>query len=401
MWLNTLVLALRSIRRNLLRSFLTVLGVVIGVAAVVTMVTVGNGATRAIQQQIANLGTNLLQVRPGQRLGPGGSGGAPSFKLADAQAIATQAPGVLAVAAETRAGGTVVANGRNWSSSLVGGSPDWLLTNNWTLADGRAFTEDEHRVGAAVCILGETVRRELYGPNPAVGDTVRVRQMPCEVVGVLAPKGQGAFGQDQDDIVLMPIQTLHRRVVGHTRVFTLHVSMLDGADPQAVKDSIRDILRERRALPEGEEDNFNILDTQQLADTLSGTTRVMTMLLGAVAAVSLLVGGIGIMNIMLVSVTERTREIGLRLAIGALEREVMGQFLIEAVVLATLGGLAGLLLALVASVAISAAMGVPFVFDPAINLVAFVFSAAIGVLFGYVPARRAAQLDPIEALRHE
>jgi len=350
MWFNTLVLALRSIRRNLMRSFLTVLGVVIGVAAVVTMVTLGNGATLAIQQEISSLGVNLLQVRPGQRLGPGRFGsGAPSFKLADAQAIASQTPGVRAVAAEARSSGTVVANGRNWSTSLVGGSADWLFVNNWTLADGRAFTDDEHRIGAAVCIIGETVRRELYGPNPAVGDTVRVRQIPCEVVGVLAPKGQGAFGQDQDDFVLMPINTLHRRVAGHTRVFTLHVSMLDGADAESVKTSIRAILRERRAIPEGEEDNFNILDTQQLAQAMSGTTRVMTLLLGAVAAVSLLVGGIGIMNIMLVSVTERTREIGLRLAIGALEREVMGQFLIEAVMLAALGGVVGLALALVAS----------------------------------------------------
>ena len=401
MWLSTIRLALRSIRRNLLRSFLTVLGVVIGVAAVVTMVTVGNGATRAIQQQIASLGVNLLQVRPGQRLGPGGSAGAPSFKLSDATALATQTPGVLAVAAEARTSGTVVANGRNWSSSIVGGSQDWLLTNNWTLAEGRVFSEDELRVGAAVCLLGETVRRELYGTASPVGDTVRVRQVPCEVVGVLAPKGQGAFGQDLDDMVLMPINTLHRRVVGHTRVFTLHVSMLEGADPEAVKASVRKILRERRSLAEEEEDNFNILDTQQLADTMAGTTRIMTLLLGAVAAVSLLVGGIGIMNIMLVSVTERTREIGLRLAIGAREREVMGQFLVEAVVLAALGGVVGLLLALGASVAISRLMQVPFAFDPAINLVAFVFSAAIGVLFGYVPARRAARLDPIEALRHE
>jgi len=401
MWLSTIRLALRSIRRNLLRSFLTVLGVVIGVAAVVTMVTVGNGATRAIQQQIASLGVNLLQVRPGQRLGPGGSAGAPSFKLSDATALATQTPGVLAVAAEARTSGTVVANGRNWSSSIVGGSQDWLLTNNWTLAEGRVFSEDELRVGAAVCLLGETVRRELYGTASPVGDTVRVRQVPCEVVGVLAPKGQGAFGQDMDDMVLMPINTLHRRVVGHTRVFTLHVSMLDGADPEAVKASVRQILRERRSLAEEEEDNFNILDTQQLAETMAGTTRIMTLLLGAVAAVSLLVGGIGIMNIMLVSVTERTREIGLRLAIGAREREVMGQFLVEAVVLAALGGVVGLLLALGASVAISRLMQVPFAFDPVINLVAFAFSAAIGVLFGYVPARRAARLDPIEALRHE
>lgn len=402
MWLSTLLMSLRSIRRNLLRSFLTVLGVVIGVASVVTMVTVGNGATIAIQQQIASLGVNLLQVRPGQRLGHGGSGsGAPAFKLADASAIASQAPGVLAVAAEARSSGTIVANGRNWSSRIIGGSADWLLTNNWTLARGRPFTDDEQRVGAAVCILGETVRRELYGANPAVGDTIRVRQIPCEVVGVLAPKGPGTFGQDRDDFVLMPIATLHRRVVGNDWVSTLHVSMMDGADAEAVKAHVRQILRERRGIAEGDDDNFNILDTQQLAETMAGTTRVMTMLLGAVAAVSLLVGGIGIMNIMLVSVTERTREIGLRLAIGALEREVMGQFLLEAIVLAAIGGMIGLLLALVASVLISRAMSVPFVFDPTINLVAFVFSAAIGVVFGYEPARRAARLDPIEALRHE
>ncbi|TSE26035.1 ABC transporter permease [Tepidimonas aquatica] len=401
MWFNTLLLALRSIRRNLLRSFLTVLGVVIGVAAVVTMVTVGNGATRAIQTQIASLGVNLLQVRPGQRLGPGGSGGAPSFKLADAHAIATQVPGVLAVAAETRSSGAVVANGRNWSASLIGGSADWMLTNNWTLADGRPFTDDEQRVGAAVCILGETVQRELFGTSSPVGASVRVRQIPCEVVGVLAPKGTGAFGQDQDDFVLMPITTLHRRVVGHTRVFTLHVSMQDGADADAVKAALRAVLRERRSLADGEEDNFNILDTAQLADTMAGTTRIMTMLLGAVAAVSLVVGGIGIMNIMLVSVTERTREIGLRLAIGAREREVMGQFLVEAVVLAAFGGLVGLLLALAASVGLSLAMDVPFVFEPAINVLAFTVAALIGVAFGYFPARRAARLDPIEALRHE
>ena len=401
MWFNTLLLALRSIRRNLLRSFLTVLGVVIGVAAVVTMVTVGNGATRAIQTQIASLGVNLLQVRPGQRLGPGGSGGAPSFKLADAHAIATQVPGVLAVAAETRSSGAVVANGRNWSASLIGGSADWMLTNNWTLADGRPFTDDEQRVGAAVCILGETVRRELFGTSSPVGASVRVRQIPCEVVGVLAPKGTGAFGQDQDDFVLMPITTLHRRVVGHTRVFTLHVSMQDGADADAVKAALRAVLRERRSLADGEEDNFNILDTAQLADTMAGTTRIMTMLLGAVAAVSLVVGGIGIMNIMLVSVTERTREIGLRLAIGARERDVMGQFLVEAVVLAAFGGLVGLLLALAASVGLSLAMDVPFVFEPAINVLAFTVAALIGVAFGYFPARRAARLDPIEALRHE
>ena len=399
---NTLVLALRSIRRNLLRSFLTILGVVIGVAAVITMVTLGNGATLAIQNQIAGLGTNLLQVRPGQRLGPGSSGTwAPAFKDTDAHALAQQVGGVLAVAPESRTNATVVAQGRNWSSLVVGSTHDWLLTGNWSVVDGRAFSDEELRSGAAVCLVGATVHRELFGTISPVGSSLRIRKMSCEVVGVLGSKGQGAFGNDQDDLVLLPLETLQRRVTGNTRVQTLLVSMVDGADAAAVKGGITQLLRERRQLADGDEDNFNVLDTKQLGETLSGTTRVMTMLLGAVAAVSLLVGGIGIMNIMLVSVTERTREIGLRLAIGALEREVLLQFLIEAVVLAALGGLIGMALALGAGIGLSALMSVPFVFNPGVNLLAFAFSAGIGVLFGYFPARRAARLDPIEALRHE
>ncbi|MEZ5645920.1 MAG: ABC transporter permease [Burkholderiaceae bacterium] len=401
MWLNTLLLALRSIRRNLLRSFLTVLGVVIGVSAVITMVTVGNGATAAVQNQISGLGTNLLQIRPGQRMGPGGSGGAPSFKESDGQAIAAQIGGIAAVAPEARTGAVLVANGRNWSSSVIGSTNDWLVTGNWKLADGRTFSDSELLVGGAACLIGQTVQRELFGNTSAVGAQLRVKAMSCEVVGTLQSKGQGAFGNDQDDVVLMPIKTLQRRIVGHTRVNTLLVSMNDGADAAQVTGSIRQLLRERRKLAESDEDNFNVLDTKQLAETLSGTTQIMTMLLGAVAAVSLLVGGIGIMNIMLVSVTERTREIGLRLAIGALEREVLLQFLIEAVVLAALGGLAGILLATVASVGLSALMDVPYQFNVGINLLSFVFSAAIGVVFGYFPARRAARLNPIDALRHE
>jgi putative ABC transport system permease protein len=402
MLLNTLLLALRSIRRNLLRSFLTVLGIVIGVSAVVTMVTLGNGATLAVQNQISSLGTNLLMVRPGQRQGPGGGGGgAPAFKEADAQALATQIGGVRAVAPESRSAVTVVANGRNWSTSVTGSSNAWFDTSNWTLAAGRRFSDEELQAGAAVCVIGQTVRRELYGTQDAVGQQLRVKQFSCEVVGVLASKGQAAMGNDQDDTVLVPLRTLQRRVTGNQRVNTLLISMKDGSDSERVKASVRELLRERRKLADADEDNFNVLDTKQLADTLSGTTQVLTMLLGAVAAVSLLVGGIGIMNIMLVSVTERTREIGLRLAIGALEREVLMQFLVEAVALAALGGAVGLVFATVASIGLSAVMNVPYVFDPSINLLSFAFSAGIGVLFGYFPARRAAQLDPIEALRHE
>jgi putative ABC transport system permease protein len=403
MWWNTLLQALRAIRRNLMRSVLTTLGIVIGVAAVVTMVTVGNGATRAVKAQIESLGSKLLMIRPGQRMsfGGGGGGGAPPFKLADVQAIEGQLSGIAAVAPEVRGSATVVAEGKNWATTITGTTNAYFATNNWRLASGRVFEAAEAEAGAPVCVIGATVARELFGRSDPIGRAVRVKQFSCEVIGVLAGKGQAAMGADQDDTIILPVATAQRRVTGSTRVNTILVSMQAETSPERVKASLTDLLRERRKLNPGDDNNFNILDTQQVAETLSGTTRLLTSLLGAVAAVSLLVGGIGIMNIMLVSVTERTREIGLRLAIGALEREVLAQFLIEAVVLAALGGLAGLVLATAASVSLSQLMDVPFLFDPGINLLAFAFSAAIGVIFGFVPARRAARLDPIEALRHE
>ena len=405
MWTSVFLLALRSVRRNLLRSFLTILGIVIGVSAVITMVTLGNGATAAIELQITSLGTNLLLVSPGQRVmgGGGGGGGVPQFTEADADAIAAQIGGVAAVAPQGRAAVTVVANGRNWATNVTGSTNAWFEAGNWKLASGRLFADDEQLGGSAVCILGETVRREIFGGavgQTGLGQQLRVKQFSCDVVGVLASKGQGGMG-DQDDMVLLPLHTLQRRVSGNRKVGTLAVSMEDGSDSTTVKAGLRQLLRERRKLVEADSDNFNIFDTQQLADTLSSTMGVLTNLLGAVAAVSLLVGGIGIMNIMLVSVTERTREIGLRLAVGALEGEVLLQFLIEAVVLSALGGLIGVLIATVASYMLSLWMSVPYVFDPAINLLALLFSAGIGMVFGYFPARRAAQMDPIEALRHE
>ena len=401
MWWNTFLLSLREIRRNLLRSFLTVLGIVIGVAAVITMVKLGNGATKAVSDQISSLGSNLLMIRPGQRLGPVGDAGQQAFKEADAQALMSQVGGLRAVAPAQTAGVTAVYGARNWSTRVTGSTNDYFETNNWQLADGRFFSEAEERSGAAVCLIGATIRRELFGQRDPIGEQVRIKQFSCQVIGVLASKGQAAMGQDQDDTMVLPLHTIQRRLTGSQNVGTLLVSVQDGADAERVKRGIRDLLRERRKLSENDEDNFNIMDTRQIAEALSGTTRVMTMLLGAVAAVSLLVGGIGIMNIMLVSVTERTREIGVRLAIGALEREVLLQFLIEAVVLACVGGLAGVVLATGASIVLASVMAVPYLFDPGINLLSFGFSAAIGVVFGYVPARRAARLDPIEALRHE
>jgi putative ABC transport system permease protein len=404
MWFSVLMLALRSVRRNMLRSFLTILGIVIGVSAVITMVTLGNGATLAIGTQISSLGANLLMIRTDQRHGgPTGGTGVPQFTAADAAAIEAQIGGVAAVAPEARASATVVANGRNWATNVTGSTNAWFTTGNWNLASGRLFEDDEQAAGSAVCIIGESVRREIFGGSPGqtgLGEELRVKQFSCDVIGILAAKGQGGMG-DQDDVVLVPLVTLQRRVTGTRTVGTLLVSMREGTDSAPLKAGLIQLLRERRKLVEGDDDNFNIFDTQQLAETLSSTMGVLTRLLGAVAAVSLLVGGIGIMNIMLVSVTERTREIGLRLAVGALEGEVLLQFLIEAMVLSALGGAIGVVIATVASWLLSGVMGVPYTFDPVINLVALVFSAVIGVLFGYFPARRAARMDPIEALRHE
>ena len=402
MLLNALLLALREIRRNLLRSFLTVLGIVIGVGAVITMVTLGNGATRMVADQISSLGTNLLMLRPGQRLGPGrDSAGAPSFKLSDVEAIQQQINGLQTVAPVVGSSVTLVAGTQNWSSTVSGTTNAYFTTGNWKLAGGRQFNDDEESNGKAVCIIGNTVKKELFAGQSPLGNSVRVKSFDCEIIGVLAAKGQGGGGMDQDDTVLMPLRTVQRRLTGSLDVSSLMISLKDGVNSAQAIAQIRSLMRERRKLAENADDNFNVMDTKQLAETLSGTIGTMTALLGAVAAVSLLVGGIGIMNIMLVSVTERTREIGIRLAIGALENEVLLQFLIEAVVLSAFGGLVGVALAFLACLGISGAMNMPFLFNPAINLTAFGFSAAIGVIFGYVPARRAAQLDPIEALRHE
>ncbi len=397
---NTLLLALRSIRRNLLRSFLTILGIVIGVAAVITMVTLGNGATRSVSGQIASMGSNLVIMIPGQRFGPG-SEGAPNFRSADVEAIRSQIPGVEFLAPMVNKAVTAVYQSRNWSTVVSGTNNDYFDAGNWSLTAGRIFSDTEERAGKAVCVIGETVRDKLFGGQNPVGSDIRIRQFSCEVIGLLQPKGQSAFGADQDDIVVMPLRTVQRRLAGSQDINRLTISVKDSASIRATMTQLGSLMRERRNIADNEEDDFRVMDTRQIAETLTATTRILTMLLGAVAAVSLLVGGIGIMNIMLVSVTERTREIGIRLAIGALEREVLLQFLIEAVVLSSLGGLVGIALATVASVGLAGLMNIPYQFDPGINLLSFLFSSAIGVVFGFFPARRAAGLNPIDALRHE
>jgi putative ABC transport system permease protein len=398
---TTIILAFREIRRHLLRSFLTTLGIVIGVSAVVTMVTLGNGATAAVQQQISSLGANILQIRPGQGFGRGGGGPTPpDFDMADVAAIRDQVAGVRAVAPQAQASATAVHNASNWQTNVNGTTADFFKVQAWPLTAGRIFTPAEEAAGKAVCIIGNTVRENLFQSEDPIGARIRLKDISCEVIGTLSARGQGGF-QDQDDVVIAPLKVVQRRITGNRDIRLVMVAVDDRYDTSSVQSAVQDLLRERRNVGPGEEDNFFIFDTRQISETLSGTTRILTMVMGAVAAVSLLVGGIGIMNIMLVSVTERTREIGIRLAIGAIGREVLLQFLVEAVVLACLGGIIGLLLALIATVAIAPLIQVPFLFDPRINLIAFAFSAAIGVVFGYFPARRAAALNPIDALRHE
>ncbi len=400
---NALLLAMREIRRNVMRSFLTILGIVIGVAAVITMVTLGGGATVQVTQQIESMGSNLLHVRPGQRgRGPGGTRTtADMFVVADAEAIAREISGLSAVAPSMSKATQAIYGNENWSTMVTGSTNDYLQVRDWALKNGRQFTTGELHAGKAVCILGTTVRDQLFGAQEPLGASIRLEKLSCQVIGVLESKGQSSFGQDQDDFVLLPLRAVQRRIAGNTDVNSIYVSAQEGVSTKKVKRDIEQQMRERRRISIGEDDDFHVNDMQELVSMMTGTTQVLTGLLGAVAAVSLLVGGIGIMNIMLVSVTERTREIGIRLAIGAMEREVLMQFLVEAVMLSSLGGIIGILLALAGSVALADLMHVPFVFNVGIVVVAFIFSAAVGVIFGYFPARKAARLNPIDALRHE
>ncbi len=399
---TTFLLALRSIARHKLRSVLTALGIIIGVAAVVSMVTLGKATTAAVQQSIASLGTNILQIRPGQGFGRGGGGPRPpDFKPADVDAIARQVAGVTAVAAQAQASATAIYEGANWSTTINGTTNGYFDVQPWPLTEGRAFTPIEEAAGKSVCIIGNTVSKNLYHGGQTVGTRMRIGKISCDVIGVLSTRGQSGFGGDQDDVVIMPIKAVQRRFTGNRDIRLILVGVDKAFASSTVQASIEDLLRERRSITQGKDDDFFVFDTKQINDTLTGATTALTGIVTAVAAISLIVGGIGIMNIMLVSVTERTREIGIRLAIGAVANEVLLQFLVEAIALSMLGGLLGLVLAQGVIFALIPVLKVTYLFDLQINLIAFAISGLIGVVFGFFPARRAASLNPIDALRHE
>jgi putative ABC transport system permease protein len=403
MWLETFLLAQREIRRNVLRSSLTVLGIVIGVAAVITMVTLGGGATAKVTEEITKLGSNLLQLRPGQGFrGPGGARtSAEPLTLDDVRAIQHQVSGLRAVAPASTRTSQVIYSNHNRTTAVSGIDNGFFNARDWSLAAGRPFAESELHAGTAVCILGTTVKTDLFGGQDPLGTFIRVGKISFKVIGVLESKGMSSFGSDQDDLVLIPLRSFQRRLAGNTHVGVIYLSAMEGVPTDKVKADVERLMRERRRTALGGEDDFNVRDMQEVISTLTSTTRILTALLGAVAAVSLLVGGIGIMNIMLVSVTERTREIGTRLAIGAREREVLMQFLVEALVLSSFGGLLGIILGLAAAMGGSRLLDVPFVWNTGIISISFLFSGAVGIVFGFFPARKAARLDPIEALRHE
>lgn len=396
-----LLLALRAIRKNGLRSMLTTLGIVIGVAAVIAMVTLGEGASAKVTGEIASLGDNLLVVVPGSGGHKQGVAAAASaFGRRDVEAI-TDLSEVAEVAPLSSRGARVVYGAENHSTQLQGTTPAFLRIRNWGISRGRMFSEAEERVGAASCVIGATVHDELFGQQNPVGASIRMSSVSCRVVGVLEAKGQGTFGNDQDDLVLIPLTTFQRRVSDNDDVAIIFVSAVSSEATERVQARIGELMRERRHLREGDADDFAVRDMKEITSIVETASGVLTALLGAIAAISLLVGGIGIMNIMLVSVTERTREIGIRLAVGARAREILLQFLVEAVVLSLLGGLVGIALGLSASYVAARALDVPYVPVPEMTLIAFAFSTFVGVAFGYFPARKAARMNPIDALRHE
>ncbi len=399
-WTNV-TLAWREITSNMMRSVLTCLGIIIGVAAVIVMVSVGEAATANVTEEIQGLGRNMLVLQPGQRQRGGQFIPAKPFKTEDVEAIRDQVPGVADAAAIAVSSVQIVYGNENIGTTIWGTDTSYYGVRDWDVALGREFTVLEVRGGRPVCVLGETPRKALFGFRNPLGESIRMGSVTCEIIGVMEPKGANTFGQDQDDFILAPIRLVQRRLTGNKDVAFVMISAQSEDITYDVKTAIEDLMRERRKVSVGQPDDFTVQDLKEVSNILSQVTGILTIFLSAVAAISLLVGGIGIMNIMLVSVTERTREIGIRLAIGALERDVLSQFLVEAIMLSAFGGIIGVILGLSLTWIGMQILGWPFIVNPFAVVGAVVFSAAIGVIFGFFPARRAAQLDPIDALRYE
>ena len=403
MLLNALLIAIKEIRRNILRSILTILGIVIGVASVIAMVMIGDGTTANVTANIEKLGSNMLNVRVGQekRGAPRDDNSAKPFKIEDITAIKNEVSNLKGVTAENSSMANVVFGNKSNSSLIVGTTSDYFIIKDWEVEQGRIFEEGELSSGKSVCILGTTVVKNLFGDENPIGATIRIKNFPCSVIGVLASKGASSFGRDQDEVVITPLKMYQRKIQGNLDVSTIIVSVMEEKYIEDAKEQIISLMQDRRAVKVGEADNFHIRDMKDILNTMTSTTKMLTYLLGSIAAISLLVGGIGIMNIMLVSVTERTREIGIRLAIGAMQSEVLLQFLIEAIVLSTWGGIIGIFLGLGVGYGVVQIFELPYIINTQIILISFIFSTLIGVVFGYFPARKAARLNPIDALRYE
>ncbi|MCT7566378.1 ABC transporter permease [Aliarcobacter butzleri] len=400
---NAFLIAIKEIRRNILRSILTILGIVIGVASVIAMVMIGDGTTASVKESITKLGTNMLTLRVGQerRGPPREDNSSKPFQNEDITAIKNEIQNIKGVAAENSTKMNIVYVNKSNNSSVIGTNNDYFVIKDWALKDGRIFDDSELSSGKSSCIIGTTIVTQLFGDENPIGASIRLKNMTCNVIGVLASKGAAAFGNDQDEIVIVPLKMYQRKIKGDKDVSSIIISITEERYIENAKTEITSLMQERRAVKIGEPDNFHIRDMKDILDTMTSTTNMLTYLLGSIAAISLLVGGIGIMNIMLVSVTERTREIGTRLAIGAMESEVLLQFLVEAVVLSTWGGIIGIFLGLGVGYAIVNMMQLPFIINNQIIIISFVFSTLIGIIFGYFPARKAARLNPIDALRYE
>jgi len=400
----TFNVAYRALRRNKMRSVLTALGIIIGVGAVIAMVGIGNGAKAQVEAQIASLGENVILIFSGSTTSSGirtGWGGAGTLKIEDAEAIRREVPGVIGVSEEVVSTTQVAAGNQNWFTRIFGESADYFDIRQWPLADGVPFTPQDVRSANKVCVIGHTTATQIYGNENPIGQILRIKNVPFTITGVLTPKGLSPQGVDQDDIVVMPYTSAMKRVIGGTTLRNINVQIGDPAQIPAAQQQIISLLRQRHNIRPGRDDDFTVRTQQEIAETATATSRVMTVLLGAIAGVSLLVGGIGIMNIMLVSVTERTREIGVRMAVGARGNDILTQFLIEAVTLSSVGGIIGIICGIGASSLLSVYAHWPTLISIASIAIAFLFSAAVGVFFGFYPARKAAALDPIEALRYE